>query len=483
MSTSSFTPINRPGADRTTPPPSVAPQVISHTHTVDGLQPCRKRHNPVVARYLGLGTRPEPAHLEKYAPVLPSPTTPPRGVKRGLNCQEDTHVSKAKKQKPTRVSGSLPATIKSCKKRTQAVQEGQPDIVLVSSPPIAKNGGDLSADAAEIQEHAHRLTAVGEHCDHKLNSSGPTALMDIRAPRHALNAGHAAYPRTTAANRSGQDTMVDDEFGDFDNIFDSIDPDNVAGGFATNSPQSQMQSPIDTSSPKYNSSRVYAVADRPSTFGLTDDCSSPVQGSWVDREIRPGQYPGDTNAATVVRPDNNSDPTHRLTLSVMSMHGAAHDKVATDVVTRKPIVRSPFPVSVRDHSPIIGLSSNLLLRTCFRVGEAINQACHAAQHGENIMYELYARVLSSTRNEAKQQFIFSDLFHDKPPHLKGEYDAAIWKQVELYNYDSGRFLAKKRMCRCIGKMKREGKNWVLVVFNIWQATWEDIEWVEGIICP
>ncbi|KAF2250244.1 hypothetical protein BU26DRAFT_424967, partial [Trematosphaeria pertusa] len=148
---------------------------------------------------------------------------------------------------------------------------------------------------------------------------------------------------------------------------------------------------------------------------------------------------------------------------------------------RKPIVRSPFPAPARDRSPIVGLSSDLLLRTCFRVGEVINQASHATKHGQNVIFELYARVLRSSRNEARQHFVFCDLFHKNPPYIKATYDAAIWKQVRLYEVDSGRLLIEGRKCRCIGKMKRDGTEWVMVVLNIWEATWEDIAWVEGIV--
>jgi hypothetical protein len=33
----------------------------------------------------------------------------------------------------------------------------------------------------------------------------------------------------------------------------------------------------------------------------------------------------------------------------------------------------------------------------------------------------------------------------------------------------------------MGKMKREGKEWVMTVLNIWEAKWDDIKWVEGIV--
>lgn len=149
--------------------------------------------------------------------------------------------------------------------------------------------------------------------------------------------------------------------------------------------------------------------------------------------------------------------------------------------TKKPIVRAPFPAFVRDRSPIIGLSSGNLLRTCFRIGEAVNQTCHALKAGKEIIIELYARVLDSKRTDAEQLFTLCDLFHAKPPYIQGRYNAAIWNSVQLFEYDSRRLLQPGRICRCMGTMKRDGKEWVLSIRNIWEATWEDVQWVEGIV--
>lgn len=154
---------------------------------------------------------------------------------------------------------------------------------------------------------------------------------------------------------------------------------------------------------------------------------------------------------------------------------------ATGDVARKPTVRSPFPSAVRDRSPIIGMSSNTVLRSCFRVGEAINQSCHAAKAGNNILVELYARVLGSERDGMQQRFTFCDLFHAKSPYIQATYAAAIWKSVQLFEYDSARLMQQGRICRCIGSMKRNGKDWTMTVLNIWEATWDDVQWVEGIV--
>ncbi|KAF2463804.1 uncharacterized protein BDR25DRAFT_188653, partial [Lindgomyces ingoldianus] len=147
----------------------------------------------------------------------------------------------------------------------------------------------------------------------------------------------------------------------------------------------------------------------------------------------------------------------------------------------KPIVRRPFPPQVRDRSPIIGLSPSTLLRTCFRIGEAIKTGRSAVRNGKNVLIELYARVFSSYREQSKQHFVFCDLFHTKPPHIKSVYDSAIWKSVDLFNYDAGRLLHENTMCRVIGKMKRHGQDWQFIVLNIWEATWEDVSWAEGIV--
>ncbi|TKA80062.1 hypothetical protein B0A49_02502 [Cryomyces minteri] len=151
----------------------------------------------------------------------------------------------------------------------------------------------------------------------------------------------------------------------------------------------------------------------------------------------------------------------------------------------KPIVRPPFPTQVKDKSPIIGLSANTILRTCFRLGEAINVGRQAVRTGRDVVIELYARVVSSSReeNSLKQHFVFADLFSERSPELSGVYD--LWKGVELWDYDSSRFLqpgAGIRMCRCIARMKRAESKWSLSILNIWEASWDDIAHVKGIIC-
>jgi hypothetical protein len=168
-------------------------------------------------------------------------------------------------------------------------------------------------------------------------------------------------------------------------------------------------------------------------------------------------------------------------------------------ILHPPIIRPPFPSPIRDRSTLLGVSSTLVLRTCFRIGECLNVGCTATrssqtQSSESILIELYAKVVSSYRdvNGVTQHFVLADLFHD----LRGPFVQAVcetWKGSDLWEYDCGRFLgdggcgrSEKKICRAVGRMKRDvklkEKGWRFVILNIWEATWEDVENVRGIVC-
>jgi len=216
------------------------------------------------------------------------------------------------------------------------------------------------------------------------------------------------------------------------------------------------------------------------THGLP---SSPTKSQAAHPTYGDEQLPGSTAAAPIdVEPHSNKRATQKFkspTTLTTRLLAATND--IDNASARKPIVRPPFPAAVRDRSPIIGLSSGTLLRTCFRIGEVINQAHQASKTGKDITFELYARVLESERDATSQHFTFCDLFHGKPPYLKAVYDTAKWNSVQLFNYDSKRLLQQGRIGRCMGTMKREGKEWVMTVLNVYEAKFDDIDWVKGII--
>ena len=156
-----------------------------------------------------------------------------------------------------------------------------------------------------------------------------------------------------------------------------------------------------------------------------------------------------------------------------------------DNILHLSIARSPFPTLVRDRSPIMGGSASHYLRTCFRIGKALNEGCQAARCNKNVTLELCAKVDFSWRDSAcdTQYFLLSDLFHDPAPQIEEVYDR--WKENELWAHDSSQLLLTKgsnRLCRCIGKMKSENDMWRITVLNVWEATWDDVEHVRGIAC-
>lgn len=137
-----------------------------------------------------------------------------------------------------------------------------------------------------------------------------------------------------------------------------------------------------------------------------------------------------------------------------------------------------------DRSSLFGVSSTNALRTCFRVGEALNAGCQAVRNNRSLVLELYARITSSWREakpSRKQHFIVNDLYHDKPPFINGTFE--LWDQSVLWEQDSRPFLkanAEGIMCRMIARMKRDGTKWRLEILSIWKADWDDVEHVAGI---
>ena len=150
-----------------------------------------------------------------------------------------------------------------------------------------------------------------------------------------------------------------------------------------------------------------------------------------------------------------------------------------------PFMRPPFPKSVLDRSPIYGLINRTVLRTCFRIGEALNAASIASRACTDAVIELYARVIISCREGYKQYFQFADLFTDNPPYLSGVY--AMLKDGGLWEQDSRPFLGevgRGRMCRVLGRIKRggSGKGVEMTILSVWECGWDDVGIAKGIVC-
>ncbi|KAF2680879.1 hypothetical protein K458DRAFT_421220 [Lentithecium fluviatile CBS 122367] len=509
--TSSFTPINRPAPQLLTPQSSTFTPLSEQTQLANRGIHRERRRNPAVAEYLGLGAETEPPYLDKYAPALPpTPTTPPRGRKRskrkraGLD-PEIVDAGHPKPAKQRRVSDGLRVTKPAS--RTSVKKSGTTSGTAISRHVSNSASASGNSDTHTPAKHSHEATESSvfpmqstERGNASLSKSAaitqatPNVQQFSRATS-STTAHDAAFGRGPGGTHpvlelDCQDTLADDGIDDIFNLFELDDTTSSCTTDVqtrTNSASSQHQRVAVDAYYHLNNSDDYRADE--DLFSLM---AKPANyASFQVQPARPSEQPAIKNRSHAtesivhpeVAPPSSSRSLSRKFVSPVTQKTKAiiQKSVAGPKDDRKPIVRPPFPAPVRDRSPIIGLSSSLLLRTCFRIGEAINQACHAAKHGQKVMFELYARVLNSQRSEVRQDFVFRDLFHDKPPYIKGVYDAAIWKSVQLYDYDSGRLLTEHRMCRCVGTIKRDGKEWVMVVLNAWEAKWEDVAWVEGIV--
>jgi hypothetical protein len=156
----------------------------------------------------------------------------------------------------------------------------------------------------------------------------------------------------------------------------------------------------------------------------------------------------------------------------------------------KPFVRPQFPDRLRDRSSITAASSSCVLRTCFRIGEAIRSGSEASRNGVDAITELYARVTYSSRsaNDGKQHFQFADLFHEHPPFLNGIHDT--WKGKRTWDEDCAAFLSNDtgKMARVIGRLKwhrdavEDKSDWRIIILSIWEVDWDEIEHIKGIVC-
>jgi hypothetical protein len=487
---SSFTPINRPAKQLLTPQSSIFTPATMQSRQANHGRQRGKQHHPTRAEYMDLGVEPSP--LESYALALPlTPSSPPRSRKRSRkmadgNRPADGDTENTKPSKQRRRSSDLrvtkPVARKSLKNTDTTTFSGSASCAELSGLRRASRNIDMSPPAHDAAPHPTKHTQRKKQpYDH--SQAAPNETLNALSSSCTISSSTAQdlivacdLEDDHLLNLDSQDTIADDEI---DDIFNMIDLHNASAPCATNSkPQIDPMRPqrskaevdiynrLNLSEDDFGDEDLFAL-----TTAMTNSTSSPSQPT----SMSPNAVEEPCPSQARYRFRKFVSPPKSRTKALIQKPAASSEE------ERKPIVRPPFPAPVRDRSPIIGLSRNLMLRTCFRIGEAINQANHAAKHGQKTIFELYARVLTCQRNEAKQDFVFRDLFHEKPPYIKGVYDAVIWKSVRLYEYDSERLLEKGRICRCVGTIKRDGREWVMMVLNAWEARWEDISWVEGIV--
>ncbi|KAJ3939114.1 uncharacterized protein N0V96_010551 [Colletotrichum fioriniae] len=167
--------------------------------------------------------------------------------------------------------------------------------------------------------------------------------------------------------------------------------------------------------------------------------------------------------------------------------GSNNKEAPKEHLNPTPLVRPPFPDKMRDRSVVVGLSSAIVMRTCFRIGELLNTQARCSREKQDVFYELFARVVYSNReNIARVQHIqLRDLFTDRQPFLSGIFKG--WKSGGPVNDQSKVFLGpdgKDRLCRCVCKISEDKKAAIgrsATLLSIRETTWDEIQWAMRIV--
>ena len=236
------------------------------------------------------------------------------------------------------------------------------------------------------------------------------------------------------------------------------------------------------------------------------DCQTPdssmlgVNNSTIDP--CPGELESDRATDPKVPPQPHSSPGQSKTLP---------NPTQTPPIPMSPFLRLNFPQPAPSQFTIPSLIPHRRIPTVFRIAEVHRLLATLSSNAPPQRIELYAAVACSRRalHANTQEFTFADLFFPhRPPYLCGTYTA--WKLCELFNEDSAPFLGtagESRLCRAIVQVTKNSLNgnvcpdrpsplpmpgggkggWKeadaldVEVLNIWEATWEDVEYVKGIV--
>jgi hypothetical protein len=414
----------------------------------------------------------EPEHLERYAPLADEPRSPQLKAKKRRKLNETRDPPSGTKRQSGKANEPIQRKVSEGLRVTKP-RHASVTIMKKSAATVPASDTDQETSARHSFERPTQpISSVPHSADHNISE-------EKRAVAEAVDLGRHTSTASVGEQSAGPPTL-DPDTKDCDT--------NDYEGHMSQVPGSDVVSGGEEFDDDLNDEEFFKLTSDIIDTGCTGEgFSSPPLKSNVVHTVTTinSQCPNPSALSSAVTAEAESKTDNKFKKFVSPITLTNRLLAATGDINpaaaRKPIVRQAFPDAVRDRSPIIGLSSNMLLRTCFRIGEAINQAHQSSKSGKHVVFELYARILDSERDETMQHFTFCDLFHGKPPYIKATYAAAIWKPVQLFNYDCTRLQQQGRVCRTMGTMKRDGKDWVLSVLNIWEATWDDIKWVEGIV--
>ena len=467
--------------------------------------------NSVVANYLGRGNNEQSVPVVTEA--LHGPGTKKSSAKGRKRASTTTATSKAKRCKTNNVAdgmgitkiGTLGADTQPAHKvvEAEATQKANATNVVQSATdstdatkPVSVYAQTTSMASFITLDAVKAMPGYGHCLYNTVPMSSSMALVQSRSEKGPNDQKVAARPSNVTRRRSNPaqpPTLFSiEEEDEFDVLIDSL-PDIVPPSKFKN--KSQLPTPANSDPPPANVPTQLARKVKQVPLHQTEEdfleldnsddeamaeLGETAEETAFQRELTPPMRTVKQNSRTV---DANEDYGGALFSAAELKLIEARQAPDTDSSNR-PVTRRPFPSAILDRSPIFGATNATVLRTCFRVGEALNVGSHAVRTNKSVFIELFARVASSWREEKptrKQYFVFQDLYHDKAPHVEGTY--ALWDQSLLWDADSRALLEAREdgiICRVLGRMKRDGTKMRLEVLSIWEACFDDMEYVAGV---
>jgi hypothetical protein len=292
-------------------------------------------------------------------------------------------------------------------------------------------------------------------------STGPARSLDCRPDHNAVASEVLTEPQPDIPTADGEESY--NEFDLDENIFDIYDIDDAE----YRTPESSMPA---------------------------------INGSSIDPR------PGNRNPPQATLPKVSACP------HPSPQHFKTPPKpIQAPLASMSPFLRSSLPQLASSQSVLPSLIPHRRIPTLFRIAEVYRLLASIPPRAPPQRIELYASVISSRRDFHKktQEFTFADLFFpQRPPYLSGS--SIAWVLCELFDEDSEPFMntaSGGRLCRAIVQVSKNswktnarqvGSSSVTMqggsqgsgkeadaldveVLNIWEATWDDVKYVRGVV--
>ncbi|RAR13567.1 f-actin-capping protein subunit alpha [Stemphylium lycopersici] len=333
-----FTPINHQPTQLLTPEPSAAASAQEEQNTQSAFGNQRRRHNPAVARYLGLGSTIEPTHLERYAP-LPAPSAGPP-------------AKPMRKRRRLGSGGSIPCSTDAYAGRDASNRPFVSESLGIKKAPGRSAAAQSKSKACHVQQlqatdYAYRHTPVAD--DNLLTSSSPVHFDDdsVEARKEC--------PGASSAQKVSRAIVELSRNGDFNHtVIDSGDDTECVAFDAVNNPHDQSNKDKHANDDDFDfditdnelltlTSEVHgptfdASRDMPSSR-KTPHCKAGDEANQI-RDNLQTELEGTTEMKGSQRSSKKFISPVTLTTRLLAATGDEGS-----IKARKPIVRPPFPGS------------------------------------------------------------------------------------------------------------------------------------------